>query len=613
MSAPTMEESQAPEPTRVRHAIVVVDVVESVRLMQAYEVDVIDRWRRFVAEVRSQVLPRHGGRLVKSLGDGMLLVFDTVRPAAAAAFDMQQRVRAYNAARSADALMLLRMGANVAEVVVDELDIYGPGVNVAARVAALAGPEEIVATLPFCDELVAGLDAEFDDLGECYVKHLDAPLRCYRLLPPQSASEDFRVNSVSAAAPAATERAAPAPNNVLVSRLAVMPLTPLGLPPTEAAAGHLIADNITARLSRGDALRVISRLSTTALSGRPLTVPELAQRLSAQYLVAGSIAPRGERLWRITLELADGADGAVLWTHTCDVEPGSLLQDDDDYSAQMAARLMDAVTSHQIARLQNHSLPSLQSYSLQLAGLRLMHKAAVGDFDRARAVLETLVDRHPRAPIPRAWLSQWWVLRTTRGLTALAHEEAAQALSHTRAALQTDPDCALAWATQGFVQCHLQHDLDAAQASLGRALAANPNEPLAWLYQSVVHGFRGQGDEAFRCAETATSLSPLDPQRHYFDALTASAAITAGHLVRGIELARRALQVNRNHLPTLRALTVALAESGEIESAREAGQRVLALAPEFNIHGYVLGAPKGSEATRQRFAAAFSRAGLPMH
>jgi len=603
MSSPTAEDVSWPELHRVRRAIVVVDVVESVRLMQAYEADVIDRWRRFVAEVRTAVLPRHGGRMVKSLGDGMLLDFESVPPACAAAFDIVHRIRAHNIGRAADSAICLRVGANVADIVVDELDIYGPGVNLAARVATLAGPNEVVATVPFCDELVAGVDAELEDLGDCYVKHLDDAVHCFRLTVPAAAGQ-LVAPSTSPVPRAEKPQVAP--------RLAVMPLTGFGLPPSDTAAGHLIADNLISRLSAGDALRIISRLSTAALVDRALTVPEIAARLGAQYVVSGSIVQRGAGRWRIGIELADGVDGAALWSCSTDLDSHEALLPDDDYSADAAAHLLEAIAAHQLRRLQTQPLPSLQSYALQLAGLTLIHRASRDDFERGRGVLESLVERHPRAPVPRAWLAKWWVLRTTRGMAGHPYEEAGHALGHIRAALQADPDCALALAMQGFVECHMLRDLDAAEASLDKAMAINPSEPLAWLYLSVVHGFRGQGELAFRAAETATSLSPLDPQRHYFDALAASAAITAGHLARGIDLADRALKANRNHLPTLRALTVAQAESGDLDAARFTAQRVLQLTPDFTIRSYVSGAPRGSETTRQRFAAAFSRAGLPL-
>ena len=177
MAVPTNDGMQWPELQRSRRTIVVVDVVESVRLMQAHEADVIDRWRRFVNEVRGEVLITHGGRLVKSLGDGMLLEFANVPSAVAAALDMQQRIVPYNEAREATAAILLRIGLHTADVVVDDLDIYGTGVNLAARLAGLADPGGIVASAEVRDQLVPGLSAEVEDLGDCYLKHMAEPQR----------------------------------------------------------------------------------------------------------------------------------------------------------------------------------------------------------------------------------------------------------------------------------------------------------------------------------------------------------------------------------------------------------------------------------------------------
>ena len=159
----------------------VVDVVESVRLMQAHEADVIDRWLRFVNEVQTQVLPARGGRIVKSLGDGLLLEFELVPSAAAAALDLQRRITPHNANRGADAAIMLRAGVHVAEVVTDERDIYGSGVNLAARLATLAGPGEVIVSDQVHAMLVPGIDADVEDLGDCFLKHIEGPIRAYRL------------------------------------------------------------------------------------------------------------------------------------------------------------------------------------------------------------------------------------------------------------------------------------------------------------------------------------------------------------------------------------------------------------------------------------------------
>ena len=159
----------------------VVDVVESVRLMQANEADVIDRWRRFVREVRTEVLPAHGGRLVKSLGDGLLLEFESVPPAVAASLEIQRRIAPYNLEREPCATIAMRIGIHIADVVVDDMDVYGSGVNLAARLGELAAPGEVVASAEARDALTEGLDADVHDLGECFVRHLVEPIRAYRV------------------------------------------------------------------------------------------------------------------------------------------------------------------------------------------------------------------------------------------------------------------------------------------------------------------------------------------------------------------------------------------------------------------------------------------------
>lgn len=183
MHAPIQEERTWSEVRRARRTIVVADVVESVRLMREHEDDVIDRWRRLVNDVRADVLPKHAGRLVKSLGDGMLLEFEQTPRALAAAFEVQRHVVGLNRALAEDRFIRLRIGLHVAEVVTDELDVYGAGVNLAARLAGVARPGGVAASVEAVDELLPGVDALLEDAGLCYLKHLDEPVQVYHLEP----------------------------------------------------------------------------------------------------------------------------------------------------------------------------------------------------------------------------------------------------------------------------------------------------------------------------------------------------------------------------------------------------------------------------------------------
>ena len=604
MSAPTPEETSWPELHRERRALVVVDVVESVRLMQAHEADVIDRWRRFVNEVRTQVLPAHGGRLVKSLGDGMLLEFENVPSAVAAAQDLQRRAAALNVERDSDRAMHLRVGVHACEVVVDQLDLYGAGVNLVARLATLAGPGEIVVSEDVAAAAVPGLDPDLEDLGLCYVKHLTQPIRAFRLLhhtEPQRRGVGLgdRVPTLPQA-------------DLIESRttLAVLPFVTRGGARRALALGDVLADSLVARLCASSHVRVISRLSTALLRGRELGLVDTGALLGARYLLSGHIELIDAR-FVLSVELADAVNCEVLWTDRALGQPADLLEPDDPHSQRLAGGVLEAVMEAEVRRVRTVPLPTLEGFAMQTGASVLMHRATLPEFRRARELLDELVERHPRAPSARAWLAQWHVLRATRGLIDNPAAEANHALQQTRRALDLDPENSFALTMEAFAQCHLLGDLEAAELRLDQALEVNPNEALAWLVRCVVQGFRNEGDAAWASAQRAISLSPLDPQRHYFDSLAASAAVAARRLDDAVLLARRSLQGNRNHLPTLRALTVALAESGDLDAARAAAQRVIELDPDFTVRNYVSRGPRGAEATRQRYAEALLHAGLP--
>ena len=594
-SDPASASTDWPELRQQRRAIVVVDVVESVRLMQANEADVVDRWRRFVNEVRTQVLPKHGGRLVKSLGDGLLLEFEGVTEAVQCAIAIQRTSAARDVGLSADRRMSLRIGVHFADLIVDDLDVYGTGVNLTARLAGLAEPGEIVASIEVCDQLVEGLDANVEDLGECYLKHLKEPIRAFRVHAPQECS----VVPLVSPGPMPTERT-----------LAIIPFKGLMVAPPNDVVGELIADNVIARLSKSKSLRVVSRLSASQLRTRSGTATEVGALLGADFLVSGTYRMVSATVI-LMVELADVRTQQVLWADSLRCSLNELLAAEDSLSETLCASILTAILTGGARHARTLPLPTLDGFSLQLAGIVLMHRASRTDFNRGREVLEHLIERYPRAPEPRAWLAKWYVLRVTQGLVEDLADETRRALDQTHRALALAPDCSLALAMEGFVHCHMLRDLDGADQRLDRALAANPNESLAWLYKCVVQGFRNDGHNAMLSAERAIELSPLDPMRHYYDGLAASAALAVGSLDRAIELANRSLRVNRSHSPTLRALAIAQVELGAAEAARATALRILELEPGLTVRDYVARGPKGAETTRLRYASALREAGVP--
>ena len=591
---PTHPSLDWPEVCQQRRAIVVVDVVESVRLMQANEADAIDRWRRFVNEVRTQVLPVHGGRLVKSLGDGLLLEFETVGPAVAASLDIQRRVLPFNAGRTADAVMGLRIGVHFANVVVDELDIYGAGVNLSARIATLANPGEVVVTAEVRDGMVDGLDAQTEDLGECYLKHLAAPVRAYRLAETNHAGASEEMPRLPELRPT----------------VAVIPFRAVTDEATTQVIGDILADEVIAGLSNTADMNVISRLSSAAFRSRNAALSEIAEHLRARYVVSGTVFASGHKV-KLVIELADAASGSVLWADALFGDSRDGFDPDRELVATIVSSVANAIIRSEVRSAAAQSLPTLQSYSLLLGAITLMHRSSLADFDRARLMLEHLIDRERMHARPYAWLANWHALRVTQSQSGSPQDDTNRALDHARRALDRDPQCALALAIDGVLQINLVKDLDTAEQRLDAAIASNPNEALAWLFKGVMHGFRGEGPQAERASAQALSLSPLDPLRYYYDTLAASAALGALNFEATIRLAQRSLRANKTHPSTYRALAIAQALTGDGAAAASTVASLLQLTPHYTVSDFKVLSGFSAGPLKDRFADALRSAGLP--
>ena len=341
-----VNQSEAPWPAlrRASRTVVVVDVVESVRLMEQDEDDTIRRWQSFVGEVVTRLLPQHGGRLVKSLGDGLMLEFESVLPAVQCALAMQQAIQPYNHGRASEQWMCLRIGVHVADVVVDHLDIYGSGVNLAARLATLAGPGEVVVSPEARDGLTDGLDVEVEDLGLRYVKHVQEPIRVFRVAPegceavrslPALPSSDFR------------------------SSVAVIPLRPRQPGSDTDVLGEVVADELIAALSRAGELRVVSRLSTSRVShvaGEPET---LRAKLGVVFALTGSYHIVGDRM-RMSLELCDTESCSVVWADNLTASVRGVLEGTDEAVPVAVARVGQAIIARELERASTQPLQTLQ-------------------------------------------------------------------------------------------------------------------------------------------------------------------------------------------------------------------------------------------------------------
>jgi adenylate cyclase len=576
---------------REQRVIVVCDVVESVRWMEHDEDNAITRWSQFAAAVRSRIAPEHAGNVVKSTGDGLMLEFESAPQAVAAANAMQKLSTEGNAGFEPERQMHLRVGIHQAQVRRDAHDLYGHGVNLAARISTLAGPGEIIVTPEVRDHLTDSLDGDIEDMGECYLKHLSEPQRVYRV-------SDSQGQAVEISAPKSVD---------LKPVIAIVPFDNQCNEDGSWAIGELIADGIIAQLSRSSEVKILSRLSTRTLRGRIDNLLELAKTMKATHVLSGYYIQVSSSL-KLVYELSQINGGEVVDAGQVKSSIAELLSEDSDsiksISVAISAKLMQA----EAIAVKLKPLPSLHGYSLLLGGIQGMHHSSLDQFEKTRDLFEHLIERHPRNSDPRSWFAKWHVLNAVRNLGQDKNKLAASALTHTQRALDSKPDDSLAMCMQGFVYLHLRNDLESAQIWLENALRVNPNEAFAWLISSVLASFQNQPNLAVQQSQTAMELSPVDPLRYYFLSLRASALLSANLLESAIEAAKKSLRLNLYHSPTLRVLLTAQVENGQVDDAKSTLVKLLRIQPTLTISNYL--ATGSQSKTRLQCARALQEAGL---
>ncbi|MEP7329238.1 MAG: adenylate/guanylate cyclase domain-containing protein [Betaproteobacteria bacterium] len=576
-------------------AIMVVDVVESVRLMQDDEQGTVRRWRSFVDHVTTDIVPAHGGRLVKSLGDGLMIEFLRAPSAVDAAFALQRQSSIANEGLAEALRQRLRIGIHVSSLIADHNDVYGHGVNLTARLTTLAGPDEIVISAEVRDQLTPALDADLEDLGDCYLKHVQHPVRAFRVGAPGAYPVIERGNVA----------------DDLRATIAVVPFRPRTLQPSDDVLGQLMADEVISVLSQSSEVNVISRLSTTAFKGRAVDLVDVNAHLHAHYVVSGSYHVEGDRV-TLKAEMAETRSMQVMWARTLHGSVKGIITGDDPLTSRLVSEACAAMMVRELQRSQGKAPQSLQNHTLLLSSVALMHRISPVAFQRARELLQVLIERAPRLSSPYAWMAKWHVLRVTQGWSEDMQADGKAALENTKRALDRDSMSSLALTVEGQVNTYILKRLDVAERLYSHALEVNPNDSLAWLLKGTLHAFRDEGKEAVRHTRQALRLSPLDPLKYYFDSLAATAALSADQHQRALQLAERSLRLNKVHGSTIRVLIVALWNLGREDQARSRVQELLRLDPEFRVSTFLERSPSAGYSIGKRVAGALKSAGVPV-
>lgn len=578
--------------TRATKVIAVADVVESVRLMEVAEQAFIDRWHRFVDFVEDQV-PQHSGRLHKSLGDGLMLEFSDAAGCVRAVLAMQAWFRDVNRALPREEHVHLRIGAHVADFVADKYDIYGTDINLAARIATLAGPGEVVISAALRNRLDPTLPLRLDDLGQCHLKHVKQPVHAFRV------------------AQGAEAPVLPAPVVEPGALRATVAVLPFGTRGTVAAgvSGEMLADELVAGLARSDALQVVSRMSTAALDADRDTLRTVLDEVGARYVLTGRGRPQEDAL-ALYAELADAASGHVVWAENFQAAAPSTGGLDNRLRTQALASVHAAVIQHEMEMAVARPLPSLPGASLLLAALGFMHRLSPVDMEQARRLLDHLLERWRRHPTGNAWLAHLHVLRVQQAVAGFTQHDAALARAHAVVATQADPGSPLVLALDGHVCLHGMRNPEAASDRYGQALATRPQHSLALLFQAELMALHGQARAARAAALTARACLELEPLRYLYDAIGALAAFADGDAEAAAQMAQQAVRRNPRYASAWRTLVVAQVEGGRLGEAHASQQQLLKRQPAFTVRGFTQSATM-DDALALRIARALLAAGSP--
>jgi adenylate cyclase len=581
-------------------AVLAADVAGYSRLMGRDEEGTLAQLKSLWKSLVDPTIAEHRGRMVKTTGDGMLVEFASAVDATRCAVEVQRAMAAQNADVPQERKIEFRIGIHVGDIIIDDNDIFGDGVNIAARLEGIAEPGGVCISDDAQRQVRGKVDIAFDDMGPQNLKNIAEPMRAWRLR--------LDGNALSATVKPSTETTHPAlPDK---PSIAVLPFQNMsGDPEQEHFADGMVEDIITG-LSRSKALLVIARNSTFTYKGKAVDIKQVGRELGVRYVLEGSVRKSGNRV-RITGQLIDAATDAHLWADRFD----GLLDDIFDLQDRVTGSVIGAISPQleraEIERAQRKPTENLRAYDYYLRALaasyRFTREANLEVIELTRAA--SAID--PHFALPYALAAYSFTQRKAFGWSAELAQEVSETRRLARQAIELDKDDARVLTLAGFGLAYVVGEVEEAAVFLARAVELDPNLVLARAWMGWINLYLGEIDAAIEQLQVAMRVSPRDPRSYATLTAMANALFLAGRNDEASMWATRAVSEQPNYLAGQRVLMACHAAAGRIDQARQACAVALQIDPTQRISGSRSRAPFRRPQDIEKLAQAYRIAGMP--
>jgi adenylate cyclase len=479
--------------------ILAADVVGYSRLMAADEAGTLAALKAQRRELVEPKLEAYGGRIVKLMGDGVLMEFASVVDALTYAVEVQREVALHNGEVPEDRRIVYRIGLNIGDIIVDGDDIYGDGVNIAARLEGLAEPGGICLAQNVYNEVRAKVDLAFEDLGEKQVKNIPAPIRVYAVKMAEGGSVAPRGKGSHAAMPKLPDRPS----------IAVLPFDNMSGDPEQDYFADGIVEDIITELSRDPDLFVIARNSSFAYKGQSPDIRQVARELGVRYVLEGSVRKAGNRI-RLNAQLIEAETGHHVWAERYDRTLEDVFEVQDELTTTIQNRLVQRVRDSGIEGLMRQAPADMNAYDHMLRAMGLLLRFNRTNNEEAMREARAALDLDPdygRAHAMLAWAHLYSVWSAWANDIAQAIEQGHVAAKEAVAADRNDY---WSYSALGFAEL-CKHRNDHAIAALDRAVALNPNSADVHAMRGIALNYLGRPKEGLREVELAIRHNPHHP------------------------------------------------------------------------------------------------------